>query len=50
MKFIIAISKESDHTIGFIFVDDTNLGEGNLRLTLDSFDKVAKRVQLAINQ
>ena len=44
MKFIAAILKESDHIIGFIFVNDIDLREGNLRLTLDSFDEVAKRM------
>ena len=49
VKFITVISKEPDHIIGFIFVDNTDLEEGNLRSTLDSFDKVAERMQLAIN-
>ena len=44
MKFITVISKQSDHIINFIFINDMDLGEGNLRPSMDSFEEVAEKM------
>ena len=44
VKFLLAISKELDYIIGFIFIDVTDLGEGNLQTNNDSIDKIAERM------
>ena len=49
VKFITVISKEKDYIIGFIFINDTDLGKDNFRLTLHSFKEVAERMQKAID-
>ena len=50
IKLLTAISKKKDHMIGFIFIDSTDLGEGNLRPNLDTFEDLSSRMQVAINQ
>jgi len=44
VKFIAPISKAKDYIIGFIFIDNTNLGEGNLKSSNDTFDKVVEHI------
>ena len=45
VKFAMVISKISDQVIGFIFVDDTDLNEGNLRSRTKTFEEVAEKIQ-----
>ena len=44
VKFITAISKIADQVIGFIFVDDADLVEGNLKSTIENFEEVVERI------
>ena len=44
------ISKIKDHIIGFIFVDDVDLEEGNLKSSSDTFNKVVERMQVLIDK
>ena len=50
IKFHTAISKVSEHIIGFIFMDDTDLGEYDFKLSIDTINDIAERMQRSINQ
>ena len=50
VKFHSAISKDPAHVVGFVLVDDADLGEGNLRPSNDSLEDVADRMQRSIDQ
>ena len=50
VKFNSAISKYSAHIVGFVLVDDADLGEGNLRPSNDSLEEVEDRMQRSIDQ
>ena len=41
--------EKKDYIIGFIFVNDTDLGEDNLRPNLDTFEDLSSRMQAAID-
>jgi len=49
IKFHTAISNISEYTIGFIFVDNTDLGECNFKSYIDIIDNVAERMQRSID-
>jgi len=48
--FVIAISIASRHLVEFIFINDTDLEEGNLHRTNDIFEEICKRAQRVIDQ
>ena len=43
------MSKITDQVMLFVFVDDTDLVEGNLRSTTDDLEEVTERMQNSIN-
>ena len=49
IKFHTTISKVLEYIIGFIFMDDTDLGEYNFKLSIDTIDDIAKRMQRSID-
>ena len=49
IKFITVISKRQEYLFGFIFIDDTNLREWNLRPLNDTFEELCHKIQKAIN-
>jgi len=49
VKFITMISKEQDKIKGLVFVDDSDLPEGNLKVDTEDINNIAKRIQEAIN-
>ena len=45
VKIIAMISKEQDCIVGLVFMDNSDLAEGNLKVDLEDIDDIAIKMQ-----